>query len=128
MRPGGFYKLVNGELVGGKRIHGPNGLRLLARDKDTYTYPVRGWVWYDNEDLARAALGLPDTATEETQKEEDLVLTEFRRHKAERVASGEEPVFVLPSFSKIAFNLFADPKKPAWYKRVWAWLKGLVGK
>jgi hypothetical protein len=44
----GFYKL-NEE---GTWMHAPNfvygpNLELIRENKDEYTYPVEGWVWYD---------------------------------------------------------------------------------
>lgn len=35
-------------------VYGP-GYALLKADKDTYTYPVSGWTWYDTRDAAVAA-------------------------------------------------------------------------
>lgn len=32
---------------------------LLAEDHATYTYPQDGWSWFDTENAARAAFGLP---------------------------------------------------------------------
>jgi hypothetical protein len=50
----GFYK-VDGEL-----LYAPNGVlhacyELLPDLKNTYTYPVDGWTWYDSEEAARKA-------------------------------------------------------------------------
>lgn len=53
----GFYRNEEGTLAyGAADLDGPFG--LLRRElKDTYTYPVEGWSWYDSEEAARAALG-----------------------------------------------------------------------
>lgn len=45
-------------------FEGPNAVyaptfTLLKEDKDTYTYPVEGWIWFDTEEEARAYFGLP---------------------------------------------------------------------
>lgn len=44
----GFYKLDEE----GNLLHAVNSVHtknytLLREEKDTYTYPVDGWVWYD---------------------------------------------------------------------------------
>ena len=59
MDTSGFYKLFGDTLV-----YAPNWVecqdyRLDRAEKDSYTYPVDGWDWFDSEDLAYAAHGLP---------------------------------------------------------------------
>jgi hypothetical protein len=54
----GFYK-IDGEL-----LYAPNYVlnkdwQLLKEEKDNYEYPVHGWRWFDSEDEARQAYGLP---------------------------------------------------------------------
>ena len=56
----GFYKLE----PGGKRDTVSFGTNLLNRDfhltlenKDTHTYPVDGWVYYDSYEAAASGLG-----------------------------------------------------------------------
>lgn len=39
-------------------IHFSDGVVLLAAEADQYSYPIRGWSWYQDEIEARAALGL----------------------------------------------------------------------
>ena len=54
-----FYKLIDEK----NYTFGPEVLsveyQLLTEDKDTYTYPVDGWIWFDTEEEARAYFGLP---------------------------------------------------------------------
>lgn len=56
----GFYKNDNGTL-----IHGPNfvifpdGIELNIDLKDTYTYPVSDWYYFDSEKEARIFFNLP---------------------------------------------------------------------
>lgn len=56
----GFYKKENEEL-----LHGPNfvifpdGIELDIDQKDTYTYPVNDWYYFDSEELARIFFNLP---------------------------------------------------------------------
>jgi hypothetical protein len=57
----GFYKL-DGEVL----LHGPNfvlhaNYELYREQHDTYTYPVDGWHWFDNEAEARVFFGLPES-------------------------------------------------------------------
>jgi hypothetical protein len=49
----GFYKLD------GILLHGPNfvlnaNYELRREHKDSYTYPVDGWIWFDSEEEAIA--------------------------------------------------------------------------
>lgn len=55
--PSGFYRLD----PGGEILHGPNfvygpDFSLLRELKDTYSYPVNGWSWFDTLEAAQAAL------------------------------------------------------------------------
>lgn len=58
----GFYNL---DTDGVTLLFGPNGVSGpgydLWRDlKDTYTYPVNGWIWFDTRAEAAAHFGVPD--------------------------------------------------------------------
>ena len=45
----GFYKLEDGNWqYAPNAIYAPN-YELLKELKDTYTYPIEGWVWYDEQ-------------------------------------------------------------------------------
>jgi hypothetical protein len=44
----GFYKIVDGELLYAKNSVHAKDYTLLRELKDTYTYPVDGWEWYDS--------------------------------------------------------------------------------
>jgi hypothetical protein len=46
----GFYKLneISEWLFAPNFVYAPT-YTLLKEDKDTYTYPVDGWTWYDTE-------------------------------------------------------------------------------
>ena len=55
MDTSGFYKVDPSGVV----IHGPNYVygpydqyKLLREEKDTYTYPIDGWYWFDTEQEA----------------------------------------------------------------------------
>ena len=53
-----FYKNDNGELLKAENwVHGPD-FELLLEQKDTYTYPVNGWMWYDDDEAAYTAFGI----------------------------------------------------------------------
>lgn len=43
----GFYKYENGEWLYAQDTVISSSYTLLRDDKDTYTYPVDGWYWYD---------------------------------------------------------------------------------
>ena len=56
----GFYKFDTADNVlrhAPNYVYAPN-FTLLAAEKDTYTYPVEGWTWYDTTEAAEAAFGL----------------------------------------------------------------------
>jgi len=44
----GFYKLDNDTWLYAPNYVESTGFVLIAEDKDQYTYPIDGWVWYDN--------------------------------------------------------------------------------
>jgi len=45
----GFYKLEEDNwLYAPNFVYAPD-YTLLKEDKDTYTYPVDGWIWYDEQ-------------------------------------------------------------------------------
>ena len=57
----GFYKLDGEEL-----LYGPNfvlgtysAYELRKETKDTHTYPVDGWYWFDSEENAKVFFKLP---------------------------------------------------------------------
>ena len=59
-----FYKKDNDDLLSAPNsVTGPN-FELLSENKDTYTYPVDGWYWFDTLDAAMA--GIPKNITPAT--------------------------------------------------------------
>ena len=59
-----FYKNDNGSLLEAPNyVYGPN-FTLSKENKDTYTYPVEGWKWFDAKETAIAEYGivLPEEA------------------------------------------------------------------
>jgi hypothetical protein len=57
----GFYRLNNDKLT-----HAPNVVRaptfdLFRADRDTYTYPVQGWYWFDSEEAAKTFFNILTT-------------------------------------------------------------------
>lgn len=59
METSGFYKNDNGEI-----LHGPNfveagSFNIYREHKDTYTYPIGGWYWFDSKEEAYAFWNLP---------------------------------------------------------------------
>jgi hypothetical protein len=48
MHTSGFYRVADGEIQAALgNVHAPE-YTLLTADKDTYTYPVDGWYWFDS--------------------------------------------------------------------------------
>ena len=73
-----FYKLEPSSkgrpvLITGKVISSKNYPLDIAQ-KDTYTYPVNGWTYYDSFD--EAAVGFNLTEAQKEQFKEDLFPTE----------------------------------------------------
>ena len=55
----GFYKDDNGFLLwSADRVINDN-FELWIDQKDTYSYPVDGWIWAETEEQARIVLDLP---------------------------------------------------------------------
>jgi hypothetical protein len=48
----GFYKFDNDNWLYAPNYVESTGYVLIAEDKDQYTYPVDGWVWYDTAPIA----------------------------------------------------------------------------
>ena len=58
-----FYKLQDKQLqIAPNYVIAPD-YELKAEDKDTYTYPVNGWYWFDTDE--DAINGLKDTSVQE---------------------------------------------------------------
>ena len=59
MRGAGFYKLDGDMLLYGANFAVNANYELYKEQKDTYTYPVDGWSWYESEQAACIANGIP---------------------------------------------------------------------
>jgi len=64
---GGFYKIDphSGELLCGPNAVMAPAFTLLREERDQHEYPADGWRWFDSEDHARAAYGIPATDAQE---------------------------------------------------------------
>jgi len=67
MSASGFYKLESSNL-----IYAPNFVRnaeydLFRENKDSYTYPVYGWYWFDSELEAKEFFGIPLDSQEQRE-------------------------------------------------------------
>ena len=52
----GFYKLEDDNwLYAPNFVYGPN-YTLLRENKDSYTYPVEGWEWYDESPIEESLI------------------------------------------------------------------------
>lgn len=54
----GFYKKDGDNLIYGPNFVLNKDYELTKENKDSYSYPVDGWVWFDNEDDAYDYFGL----------------------------------------------------------------------
>lgn len=48
-----FYRFENDELIYGPSVTFPDSTFLLLEFKDTYTYPVEGWYYFETEEEAK---------------------------------------------------------------------------
>lgn len=48
----GFYKKEDTEILYAPNIVEAPSYVLVAQNKDSYTYPVDGWIWADSEEIA----------------------------------------------------------------------------
>jgi hypothetical protein len=58
----GFYISANDNVnvfFAPTAVYFPDGTNIMTSNYTNYTYPINGWTWYENEDLARAAMSLP---------------------------------------------------------------------
>jgi hypothetical protein len=56
----GFYKNDNGSLLWSANKVINDNFELLIDQKDTYVYPVEGWIWADTTEEAKSVLGIID--------------------------------------------------------------------
>lgn len=59
MNPGFYKQYSETELFYGPTKITTPSFTLAAEEKDTYTYPVDGWYWFDTEAEAYSFFGLP---------------------------------------------------------------------
>lgn len=52
----GFYKKEGESLLYAPNYIEGQGFTLIIDNKDTYTYPVEGWIYADNSDIANTIL------------------------------------------------------------------------
>lgn len=54
-----FYKMINeSDYTFGPEVISAE-YQLLTEEKDSYTYPVDSWYWFDTEEEAREFFNLP---------------------------------------------------------------------
>lgn len=73
METQGFYKNDNGHL-----LHGPNYVlnseyQLLKEEKYTYTLPIDGWYWFDDEESAYMFFGVEKPTDENLTPNNNLI-------------------------------------------------------
>jgi len=55
----GFYLCQDGALAFGPNFVETKDFQIYRDQKDSYTYPVNGWYWFDSEEDARIFFNLP---------------------------------------------------------------------
>ena len=56
MDTSGFFKNDSGMVLNGPNFVLGGSYSLYKEQKDTYTYPVEGWYWFDSEEELQALL------------------------------------------------------------------------
>lgn len=71
MNNSGFYKKEDTEILYAPNIVEAPSYVLVAQNKDSYTYPVDGWIWADSEEIAISYFetASPDTPLFDVQPE-----------------------------------------------------------
>jgi len=59
MDTSGFFKNDSGMVLNGPNFVLGGSYSLYKEQKDTYTYPVEGWYWFDSEEEAYNYFGIP---------------------------------------------------------------------
>ena len=59
-----FYKNDNGQLLEAPNFVYSKEYTLLKEQKDSYTYPIDGWKWFDKREDAIAAYGIVEEKEE----------------------------------------------------------------
>ena len=54
-----FYKVEGTNLLSGPNYVLSGSYNLYKEEKDTYTYPIDGWYWFDSEEEARIYFNIP---------------------------------------------------------------------
>lgn len=55
----GFYLYQDGSLAFGPNFVESKDFQIYREQKNSYTYPVNGWYWFDSEDEARQFFNCP---------------------------------------------------------------------
>lgn len=55
----GFYALLDDQLDFGQMVSFADGTVIVLELKDTYTYPIEGWYYFDTELEAKIFFNLP---------------------------------------------------------------------
>lgn len=87
----GFYRVQDGQLIYGRFFVLHQDYELHRHLKDTYTYPIDGWQWYDSEEQARDQLNCPKPKTAAEQADELLKDLDYDQQEALRRALGLIP-------------------------------------
>lgn len=71
MDSSGFYKNEDGQLLSGPHFVLAGSFSLYREQKDTYTYPVGGWYWFDSiqEACTFFNLSIPQWYIDQTQEQ-----------------------------------------------------------
>jgi hypothetical protein len=60
----GFYKLDENELLYAPNFAYNKNYELLKEDKDSYTYPIDNWYWFDSKESAYLFFNIEEESEE----------------------------------------------------------------
>ena len=62
----GFYLYQDGGLAFAPNFVEHKDYQIYRDQKDTYTYPIHGWHWFENENEAKTFFNIPILQPEQT--------------------------------------------------------------
>lgn len=68
MDTSGFYLVENNNLLYAQNFIKNSSFEINRNEKDSYTYPINGWYWFDSEEDARIFFNLPIINTDESNQ------------------------------------------------------------
>ena len=116
MNTSGFYKKDQDEILyAAVFVQGPDVL-LVRQERENYTYPVDGWNWFDSQEEAYSAYGLPLPEDQSVKISASYIRPQWAEWRKEMSAD--------PSFQ--FFLQLIDKSPDSGAKAAWAYMVALL--